>query len=733
MEKSNFTLILIQDNGSFANPDIEITENFENVYSIQNAADIGERKDNLSKNISFPGTKNNDRIFNSLYSFNRSSDSNLPETLFFNYSPNIGVRAVLLENNFPIIAGELKINDIVRNPETLAFTYTGIITGRLISFFARINNLLLTDLTGYNEVVSYTWANIVSSWDFNPADKFFFPMIDYGNGLTQNVSKFDIKNVRPGLYCTPLIRAILNSQGYTLKSDFLDSDVFNRAFIPFQEVGFGTTTYGNFLLVNGGAYTIGLNLPRRRVVSSFAGSFYGDLPANDFVGVVRNLAIGQSGSGTAYWVGHSDVFSITRPISTEVAIKVDFEVHARRSVGQLIMAVRQVVAGQINLDTPSLVEQVFDFASVADFRQTITLTVDFRAFATGASFALIATVISPDSVDYTQYSVNAKFGNPDASVGSFSPFQLGETFNLKDALPKEQKATDILRSILKTLNMYAIENPDNDRELIIEPYDVFYNQTEQPNLYALNWSKKIDQKTLHIKINTSLPKIYNFKFKEDADYYNTLYKNIYNAIYGNFSIDNKNGSVDAKNIETIFSATVPVREDGDDKTMPAIYVGEINEKKPYKSNLRLLFNNGSEACTAYNIVDTVTPGVDTVKVAGVTIYQKSHHVLTLAGEDVFNLLFGIPLAVYYPVTGAIYNLPTIYSELYQKQLAELNSENIFTLECDAHLNEIDVSELDLRTPIFMATVQGSAYFKIMSVTYYSSREVAKVVLQKIIL
>lgn len=734
MQNANFQLILTEPNGNFATPDITITNSFETAFSIQSAADISLRKDTIAKNITFPGTKNNNRIFNNLFSFNRASDSSLAETLFYNYSPNVAVRAVLYENNFPIAVGSLKINDVVRD-DAGAYTYTGVLTGTLVSFFGAIKEQLLTDLAGFNSTESYTLTNIINSWPFDIADKYLFPMIDYGKGQVQRRDKFDIRNIRPAIYLRYYIAAILASQGYKYKSAFIDSDIFNRAFVPFSDAEFGKTVFGDVLTIPGASQSINVGGSGSFGIYFGFGSYrWGTLPFNNFINIQRNVNVkmhtDQSGALKDN-VNTADIFTFIKYSSTGMKITVDYTLdNDSQTVNRI---------GLWRIDGG-----VFIFENAIDYRDinlndgvvsgSVTLNLPYGDYEKGYTFGIFLAVLGSDNVDFTSTAggMSITIGDTDPARGSFFAYDLGDNFQLTDAIPKNQKAVDFLKSVFQVFNLYAIENPDNNKELIIEPYDVFYSQALDPKTYALNWTKKIDNKTLHIKINTQLPKAYEFGFKSDTDYYNTLYKNTYNANYGDFTIQNKNGSADVKKIEATFSPTVVVQETGDDKILPAIFTGEVNAKKAFKSNLRLLFNNGVKPCTSFDL-SNITNGNYNVLQSGLTEYQASHTVLTIAGVDLFNLLFGLPLAVYYPVTGGIFNLPTLFSELYAKQLAEINDDNIFTLEIDGDLKETDIAILDLRTPIFISTVQGDAYFKIMSVTYYNREEVSKIELQKIIL
>lgn len=727
MENTNFQLILTEPNGNYAIPDIIISDAFETEYAIQSAADISTRKDIISKNITFQGTKNNNRIFNNLYSFNRESDSSLDEALYANYSPNVSVKAILYENNYPIASGTLKINDISRDKITGTYTYTGVVTGNLVTFFGKIKDVLLSSLDVFDVTIDYTWTNITNSWAYDGIKKYLFPQIDYGNGIAPRKDRFDIRGFRPAIYTREYVRAILSSQGYTYTSDFIDQETFGRTFIPFSDKDFGTTIFGNFAV---GATEINHTSNNYALVALF-----GAFTAQPYITINRAKLFRASLGGSDFDT-YGDSFTFNKTVQTSMTITLKWKVDSELGYGAYI-GINKINDGNHIRRSEIVIPGGGDAAYIGELSSGVeyekSFTLPFDIYNPGDEFCLTLYISTIKNIETYQVSSSVTFGNPDASIGSIFDVDLGDSFNIKKALPQSVLASDMLRDIFKLFNLYAIENPNDSRNLIIEPYDTFYAACDSPAEYALNWSKKVDNKTLHMKINTALPKTYNFKFKEDSDYYNTLYKNSYADVYGNFSIDNKNGSADAKNIEVVFSPTVVVQENGDDKVFPAIYSGDLLNKKPVKSNLRILFNNDAKSCDTYDIVKNYTSTDFVDVVPGVNVCQVSHHVLTLFGQPVFNLLFGIPKAVYYAVSGSIFDLPSLYSELYQNQLAELNSDNIFTLECDVLLDEIDVSNLDLRIPIFVSSKQGNAYFKIINLTYYNSQEVSKLVFQKVIL
>ncbi len=76
---------------------------------------------------------------------------------------------------------------------------------------------------------------------------------------------------------------------------------------------------------------------------------------------------------------------------------------------------------------------------------------------------------------------------------------------------------------------------------------------------SLNWTSRVDYNSgVKITSNLSIPKSYQFTFKDDTDFINIDYKKKYGEPYGTFKFNVAFGITDTKKVELIFSAT-PIR------------------------------------------------------------------------------------------------------------------------------------------------------------------------------
>lgn len=730
MNKSNFKIFLIEDNGSYAELDCDDLD-FTTTFSITDVTDISTRKDTISKNITLKATKNNNNVFGSLYSLSRFADTSLPEVLYYNYSPNKSVKCQIYENNTMLFKGDFKIIEVNKDVQG-NFTYEALVIGSLVNLFSAIGDDLLTDLDGFDDSHNYDYSTVSQSWFVNSLSgyDFVYPSIDYGADSGNTLSqKFNFKNFRAGIYLSKYLNAIFNTYGYTLSGNFINSAILQRAYIPYTEQTYQKNVFEPIGIVS---------------ASTSSYSFSNDAPTARGKYISVRLDAGNSGTTlnkiTVTANGNSiEAYVFNRSVTTGGIFNINFTSTLTSGLrGSFSVNIFAYENGSVNVLKPISSKQYLLNSTSNTVADNITFNIPYKSYSPNEGFAIFfgfSKVVSTEATSFVNVNVSSallQLGNN--LQESVVELRLNDVVRLKDILPQNIKVKDFLKSILQFFNLYLIQNPDNDRDWIVEPFDLFYKLSNQPSLNALNWSDKLDNgSNIKLSYNNQLPKYYNFKFKEDSDFYNELYKTKYKDTYGNYTFNNKFGSADDKNIEVTFSPTVIVKENLDDKIMPSIFKGELTNKESFKSNIRILFNNGIDTCNFYDIVN-VTGNTEYIINPDVPYYNASSHLLISGATTLFNLQFGLPKEVFFniPSGDTIFNLPTLFTTFYENQLLELNDDNVANYEADVLLNEVDISNLDLRRPVYLQNEFGSSYFKILSVNYSGSKETSDVKLQKIV-
>ena len=162
----------------------------------------------------------------------------------------------------------------------------------------------------------------------------------------------------------------------------------------------------------------------------------------------------------------------------------------------------------------------------------------------------------------------------------------GSYIDMNSAIPAKIKQRDFVKSIINMFNLYIQPNPDNEKDLIIEPRDDFYSTD------VIDWSGKLDKsKDIEfLPMGALNSKEYLYKYKIDKDYYNDLYNTTWGEVYGqaDFTINNDFIKSEHKT-EIIFSPTPNVGQLQYDRVIPTIIkFDDKNGVQRTEANIRIL-------------------------------------------------------------------------------------------------------------------------------------------------
>ena len=74
-------------------------------------------------------------------------------------------------------------------------------------------------------------------------------------------------------------------------------------------------------------------------------------------------------------------------------------------------------------------------------------------------------------------SVSGALGSSSYALNSETTLVEGDLLEVNNSLPTKIKQKEFLTSILKAFNLFVEVNPNNPNDLLIEPFDEFYNTT----------------------------------------------------------------------------------------------------------------------------------------------------------------------------------------------------------------------------------------------------------------
>lgn len=332
---------------------------------------------------------------------------------------------------------------------------------------------------------------------------------------------------------------------------------------------------------------------------------------------------------------------------------------------------------EVNYDTPA------DFYRGGWYDTVTQLPIIFGDPIDGQYYPKLAVVTN---IQPTNYSSNYFFNTPTAELGQ------GMDIILKDFIPNKYKQKDFIANVTKLFNLYFTPDPENDKNLIIETRDEFYN-----NGGIVDWTDKfvVDDSA---KIEF-LPDLQNKKlkltYKQDKDIYNTTYELATGEIYGQYEYEFLNQFVQGtKLIETGFSPT-PLETNG-----TGIVVPTIDSAAP-KNNIRILYDcgwiptnmsSGSSTAWVFRSMSSSTTADKFMT------YPHMGHFYPDPINPLYDLNFAQTDYLYYNE----WNLLTdnnLYNNYYRRYLSQIENGKLLTGKF--RLNEYDIINLDLRDKVFI--------------------------------
>ena len=647
----------------------------EFTYAIDDVSEFGSRNTTYSKTINIPGTATNNLIFGYIFELNNANFTynDLPN-VGYNYNVSKQANCKIFIDKVQIFKGTLQILEIIIDQQTIEYQCS--VFGELGGFINQLGNKRLEELnfSAYNH--TYSVANISASWDNAGGSGYYYPLIDYGNvstGVNGVLKKdFQYTTFRPALYVKEYIQKIFAGTQYTFVCPFFDTDLFKKLIIPHNQTNI--TTLNNTSL-NAAAKLITINTNTSNIVEYTmvtAGSFTLDGLGQLFtygsgVTITTNINVLLRGNVTFFNPSLPNYAVVLKKNGTEIG-RQDFDAS---------------ISTFMNCD---FTVNNITFANT----DTMQVIIDGNGIILDITMGEIGVLTSTP----TQVQVN-----------------IGETIKVNDVIPKGIFQRDFFLSIVKMFNLYVYENKFNDKELVISPYVDFYPTTSAT---ALDWTDKIDRaKPISIKPMSEInARYYDYKFKQDNDFYSENYRKKYTEGYGDMIYDTEFDFVkETDTLEVIFAASVLFQQTGEDKVFPAIY------KKSNSNN-------------AEDRMDSIIRIMQTKKITGVSSWKIMNGSSTLgtytaygyAGhlDDPINpnndINFGAPKEIQFAPNR--YPEINVFAAYHSPYIAEITSKDSKLLTCFGLLDNIDIFNLDFSKYVYIDGV----LFRLNKVENYNPME-----------
>lgn len=539
---------------------------------------------------------------------------------------------------------------------------------------------------------------------------YYYPLIDHGTYSTPQTNPtrakidYDYRTFRPALFVKEYIDKMFSNpnSNYTYESQFMETDFFKRLIIPcnFSKLTKLTTDLieakktSNQTLVNLtiAPAVVNLKFESQTLLDNFTVS---NNEVFTYTGAPTQITVNIVIKGQVVFTGYSAAF-------------ISFGLRAGAGSPPprtLLQAYSRTVNGGF---------------AIIDINKTITVNLN-----TNDTLYVDIQNVSTDNGTFVNFStISVKSTNP-----VIADLQLGNAININNLIPRNITQKDFFTWILKMFNLYVTEDKIKDKHLIIEPYVDYYGTD------TIDWTYKVDRsKPWQIKPMGQLnSRFFEYKFKEDNDFYNESYRKKYNQSYGNRLHDTDfQFAKDKQTVEVGFSPTILIQYDGTNqstKILPVIYKkskgNSVDQEELTESNIRILqAKKITTGVASWYIRDNSS---NSNLGAALTSYGYAGHF-----DDPINptkdINFGAASEIYFdPNT---YPTNNLFNDYWSEYIAEIADKDSKILSCYVHLTPLDIAQLDFSKAILIDGVR----FRLNKVEDfdYTNNELVKVELLKII-
>lgn len=662
----------------------------EFTYQIDDIREFATRETNFSKTIVLPGTSNNNKQFGYVFEFGsenfyESSQSNVG----YNFNASKSAACVIYVDRVQIFQGSLRLLEMIVDNGTVEYEVS--VFGELGGLVQAIGNTKLEQLDFSAYDTEWTVANIEASWEYAtgvqvsgvtvtgyyPGSGLYFPLIDYGN-LSVSKDDWDFRAMRPALYAKEIIDKIITNAGYTYDCDFFNSQLFRRLIIPNNQKSIRNfTSLGLKANADAATYTNVGNISWTEVnIGDFS------LNAPDTIFTYNSAT---AFTGTLYVELQGEVL--------EAGTYLDIQV--RKNGTAIYTHTNSPNVGDIISMVADLTNQVFN--------QNDTLSVYINTDIRGLGITLFEGYLTLTS-----------------STPQYVTVGYGETIQINDTIPRGIFQVDFFSSIVKMFNLYVIESTSKDKHVTIVPYIDYYEDAlellitddfttlflvDQTNALLLE-SSSVTSRDFTYKLDRSKPyrlkpmaelngRYFEFKYKQDSDYYNEQYFKKYSIGYGDRLEDTGyEFAKDKQTAEVVFSATPLVGYDGEDKVFSTIFKLNNNVEDPTEHVIRIL---QAKKITEVNPWD-IKNGGSTLE-SGLTYYGYAGH---LDDPDVpqTDINFGAPNELYFELVSQ-YPSANLFNGFWSDYVAEITDKDSKLLSAYFRLTEMDIYGLNFARLIYL--------------------------------
>lgn len=642
-------------------------------YAVDDVKDFSSRNTSFSKTIILPGTARNNSLLGNVFNVTISNPYNsAADNISTNFNAAVGADCIIFQDHIQVFKGTLRLLEIVildGMPEYEVSVY-----GELGGLVNSIGSKKIEDLDF--SVYDHTWnfSNITGSWDAAPGSGYYYPLIDYGGASAGKVN-YDIKTLRPGFYVKEYIDKIFADTPYRYESTLLNTDRFKKLLIPNNEKElYNRQLRALDIATSSFSFSSTEGVPTKRV--AFSTVLLGGFTASD-----SNRIYTYAGA------------------TFNANLKFYATIHFTNSSGLPFVL-------KFKKNGTSVIDITF-YGVSSPHTMDVLLGLVTIANADYLEMEVVGPVSGTWSVSFSTGPSHLWLENEHASP---VPLNNGDLIKINGSLPKNVLQKDFLSSIVKLFNLYVYEDKNEKRKLYLEPYVDFYDLNVSG---VIDWTNKIDRsKAIRIKPMSELnSRYYDFKFKQDSDYYNELYRSRYNHVYGNYLYDSQYEFANEKqSIDLIFSPTVLVGYASTDKVVSVMYKKNAGVEEKTDTNIRIIQTKKITGVTSWSIMDGATVLVSTTNYG----YGGHYDDPDAPANDIH---FGVPAELFFTLLSGAVNV-TQFNVYWSGYMAEITDKDSKLMLATIKLSPADIYNFDFSQLIY---VDGT-YWVVNKIEDYNTSE-----------
>ena len=672
-------------------------------YGIADIREPQNRDGSLTKTLTLPGSKANNKLFGLMFSVDVKVGT---------FDPNVKKDAVIRYNGLTVISGSFQLLTI-NVLEDDRIEYEGQIVGKLASVFRDIEDQELTDLDFSEYDHTYDKATQVASWTATKGEGYVYPMEDRGQN---NLVDYAVEDFLPALYLKDFIDKIICGNGFQYQSDFFTSDYFKSLIIPFSSEKFNLTdeqienrevfatavSESNSILFGLGTYaTLKYDGEDADVGNNYNTTTYKyTVPAKgDYTFDVRAMlgVYYLPTGGDSYYQGtHQGWMEIVRDESGSITVLASRQVNFN-----------QVASNQVLTNFTAFVTTP---ATNALSSPVVTLNAgdDVYVRINGWNYNWPTYPLNTGSIftrvsDGTQVGGSVSWRMMPGSIFNCrvvnSRFKEGDTIPANNIVPIDIKQRDLFLSVIRAFNLYIDVDKRNPKKLYIEPRNDYYTSGT-----IKDWTSKLDiSQEFKIEPMGALDaRQYIYTYDMDEDFTNKRYFDRYREVYGSRIEDIPNDFVKEKNeTKLIFASTPSVGYDFTDRVLPSIkFVNDNGLVEEKSSKIRLLYYGGVKGTiTGWNYLDS----------SG----SEARNQYPFAGhlDDPYNstedIQFLPPKEIYYTSGTIYYTNNNLYNKYHKQFINEITNANSKVVTAWFRLSSLDIQDFEFWDQV---RVDGQLYY-----------------------